>query len=116
MSNNSRDQQLFCMANTLIKKERKSSFLKALNVLYERHLQNKTQTKGFCPNDVILVSYHNQYSLYDAIHQKHDTFGLLPLILNKLSRGTLNLVLHFIVKLGNHSKQIISPYIVTYML
>lgn len=84
MSNNSRDQRLFCIANTLIKKEWKSSFLKALNTLYERHLQNKTQTKGYCPKDAIVVSYHNQYSLYDAIHRKHDTFGLLPLILDIL--------------------------------
>lgn len=45
MSNNSRDQQLCCAANTLMKKEWKSSFLKALKTaLCQRHLQTQAES------------------------------------------------------------------------
>lgn len=72
MSNNGQDQQLFCAANTLIKRVKiflpesiKCCSMKATC----KQEQKEAQTKVFCPKDATFVSYNNHFPLYEQ--QKH---------------------------------------------
>lgn len=115
MSNNSQDQQLFSVANTLIKRVKiflpesiKDCFMKDTC----KQEQNEPQTKEFCPKDATFVSYHNQFPLCATAETcAHDISGLTSPVYSlvmtcyyslqyrKMGKTVLCLVFHY--KTGN---------------
>ena len=84
MSNNSQDQQLFCAANTLIK--RLKIFLP--ESIKERSMkdtckqeQKATQTKVFCPKDATFVSDHNHLQLCAAAKTSRNMWPMFDSLL-----------------------------------
>lgn len=83
MSNNGQDQQLFSMANTLIKRVKiflpesiKDCFMKDTC----KQEQNEPQTKVFCLEDGTFVSYHNQFHLSAAAKDPKKHVRILHLV------------------------------------
>lgn len=76
MSNNSQDQQLFCTANTVIKRVKiflPESIKECSMKDTCKQEQKAAQTKVFCPKDATFVSDHNHFPLSAAAKdwQKH---------------------------------------------
>lgn len=98
MSNNSQDQQLFCVTNTLIKRVKvflpesiKDCFMKDTC----KQEQNKAQTKVFCTKDATFVSYHNQFPLCaTAKDQQKHVHRVNLVLLRQFTLQLWNTVIH----------------------